>query len=70
MNKFRRKRKWEISEAEAADSGEILVHAKCIRQFALSAERNAKFHSSQQKASQFIAENVMPKEGITELILD
>jgi hypothetical protein len=30
---------------------------KCIKQFALNASKNVKFHSSQQKASQFIAEN-------------
>jgi hypothetical protein len=68
--KFRRKRKWETLEAAgAADSeGIILVHARCIKQLALSAERNAKFHSSQQTASQFIAKNVMPKEEATDSI--
>jgi hypothetical protein len=41
----------------------IAGQEKCIKQFALNASKNAKFHSSQQKASQFIAKNVSLKES-------
>ena len=47
---------------EVVDSEEILDHEKCIKQLALSAEKNAKFLSSQQKVSQFIAENVIRRK--------
>jgi len=36
---------------------------KCIKQFAQNASKNAKFHLSQQKESQFIAKNVLQKES-------
>jgi hypothetical protein len=42
-----------------ADFEEISAHEKCIKQFVLSARRNVKFHSSQQKASLFTAKNVI-----------
>jgi hypothetical protein len=51
--------------AEAADSeGEALTMdlEKCIRQFVLIASKNVKYHSSQQKANQFIASSVFSKE--------
>ena len=35
---------------------------KCIKQFVLNAEKNAKFLSSQQKASQFFARNVIERK--------
>ena len=34
-----------------------LDHEKCIKQFVPNARRNAKFHSSQEETSHFIAEN-------------
>jgi hypothetical protein len=57
------RKKWTIS-TEAA-SGEVLGREKCIRQLALSAVRNAKFLSSQWKASLFFARNVMLRERST-----
>jgi hypothetical protein len=36
----------------------ILAQERCIRQLALTAEKNAKFHSNQQKESPSIAEIV------------
>jgi hypothetical protein len=53
-------KKWQ--NLDEADSREILGREQCIKQLALSADRNAKFLSSQQKASQFIAKNAMLKE--------
>jgi hypothetical protein len=41
-----------------------LAQEKCIKQLALNAEKNAKFLSNQQKASQFIAENVTLREHL------
>lgn len=38
---------------------------KCIKQFVLSAARNAKYHSRQQKANPFIAKNAIEKEDRT-----
>jgi hypothetical protein len=43
----------------------ILALAKCIKQLVPNAAKNAKFHSSQLKASQFIAETVMQKRKAT-----
>jgi len=43
-------------------SEEILDHDKCTRQFALNVARNAKFHSSLQKAEMFFAKNAFQKE--------
>jgi len=45
----------EASAAEASAAGQ----ERCIRQFALIADRNAKFLSSQQKASQSIAKSAI-----------
>ncbi len=42
---------------------EILGRGKCIRQLALSADRNVKFLSSREKAGQFSAETAIPKKG-------
>ena len=44
---------------------EILDQKRCIKQFALNADRNAKFLSSQQKASRFTAKNVIGKKELT-----
>jgi hypothetical protein len=48
---------WEDSVAE--NSEEISGHVKCTKQLALTVERNAKFHSSLQKASLFTAKNAI-----------
>ena len=50
----------------AADSKELttLVHAKCIKQPVLNVSKNAKYHSSLLKESQFSAENVTRKEKV------
>jgi hypothetical protein len=42
-------------------SEEVSDHEKCIRQFVPNVVRNVKFLSSQQKASQFIAKNVIER---------
>ena len=53
---YSEERKWAISEAEVQE--EISADQdKCIKQLALSADRNAKFLSSQQKASLSTAKN-------------
>jgi hypothetical protein len=39
---------------------------KCIKRFVLIAVANAKFHSSLQKASQFVAKTVLDKTGLKE----
>ena len=49
---------WEDSVV-AEDSEEISGHVKCTKQLALTVERNAKFHSSLQKASLFTAKNAI-----------
>ena len=41
---------------------EDLDSEKCIKQLVLSAAKNVKYHSSQQKASLFTAENVIENE--------
>jgi hypothetical protein len=41
---------------------EIEDHAKCTKQHALTAVRNAKYRSSQTRAGQFTVENVGPRE--------
>jgi hypothetical protein len=52
--------KWENLEIEAAAVlEEISDHVKCTKQFAQNVEKNAKFLSSQQKASQYFAKNVI-----------
>ena len=61
---WRKEKKWTISTEAASE--EVLGRARCIRQLALSAERSAKFLSSQWKASLFIARNVMLKERDTD----
>ncbi len=45
-----------------ADSGEISDHERCIRQLALSVDKNVKFHSSLLKVSLSIAKNAIEKE--------
>jgi len=64
---LRRKRKqWEI----LTGAEETSAREKCIKQLALNAAVNAKFHSSLEKASLFIAGNVTGKEeGSNSLIL-
>jgi len=48
------------AEVEAMDfQEEILVQERCIKQHALIAVKNAKFHSNLQKVSQFIVKTVM-----------
>jgi len=50
----------ENEEVALAAAEEILAALeKCIKLYALTAVRNAKFLSSQQKASQFFAKNVI-----------
>jgi hypothetical protein len=53
------KEQWE--DLKAVDK-EILGHAKCIKQLVQNVVRTAKYRSNQQKASQFIAENVIEKK--------
>ena len=62
-----RKKQWKISMA--AVSEEALAQEKCRKQFALNADRNAKYLSSQQKASRFTAKNVTGKKELTKLII-
>jgi len=38
------------------------IGKKCIRQFVLTVERNAKFPSNLTEADQYTAENVIPNE--------
>ena len=54
-----------MGQEEAADSIEASIQdqEKCIRQFAQNVSKNVKFRSSQQKASQFFAENALQKES-------
>jgi hypothetical protein len=54
---YRRNIKWEI--LAAAVSEEISGQEKCTKQLVLSAAKNAKYHSSQQKASLFFARNAI-----------
>jgi ABC-type transport system involved in cytochrome bd biosynthesis fused ATPase/permease subunit len=57
--------KWHTAmAAEEASEEETSAQEKCTKLLALNAERNAKFHSSQQKASQFTAENVTLREHL------
>jgi len=49
----------KVVSIEKAASKEILGQGKCIKQLALNVVRNAKFHSSLQKVSQFIAKNAI-----------
>ncbi len=74
------KQRWESSREKAATeaavveaavvetgvSEEISALGRCIKQLVLSAGRNVKFHSSQQKASQFIAGTAIEKERISD----
>ena len=61
LNTTEKRSKWEIlEEAEAADV--ISAKERCIRQFALIAVKNAKFHSNQPKANQSIVEIVIKSE--------
>ena len=54
----------EVETAEIEDSAVIIVDSettdqeKCTKQFALTAEKNAKYHSSQVATSQLGVENV------------
>lgn len=56
INKKGEKVVWKVLDAETAEGQEALDLARCIKQFVLNAGRNAKFLSSQQKESLFIAE--------------
>jgi hypothetical protein len=51
-----------MTDQDLADFKEALDQEKCTKQFALNARKNAKFLSSLQKESQFIAKNVMLKK--------
>jgi hypothetical protein len=42
------------------------MRKRCIRQFVLIVERNAKFHSSLTEVGQYTAENAMPSEDLRE----
>jgi hypothetical protein len=60
----------EDSAAEgAADSEEASTMdlERCIRQFVLTVSKNVKYHSSQQKVNQFIANNVISREKTLEM---
>jgi len=68
--------KWDMETAGEADLAGVKEEAldqesqeKCIKQFALNAAKNARFLSSQQKASRFTAKNVTGKEELTKLII-
>jgi hypothetical protein len=53
----------EAAVAAASGQGEIsAAQGKCTRRHALSADRNAKFRSSLQKASLFSARNAIERE--------
>lgn len=45
-----------VSEEKVASTED---RGKCLKQFALNAAENAKFHSSPQKADQFFAKNAL-----------
>ncbi len=47
----------------------ISAQEKCIKQLALNATKNVKYHSSQQKASQFTAEIVSQRKEVTSFIV-
>jgi hypothetical protein len=51
------------AETEAADSTEVLDQGKCTKQFVQIVRKNAKFLSSQQRASQYFAEIVFKITG-------
>lgn len=53
----------EAADSEAAAQEEILAQEKCIKQYALSADKNAKFLLSQPKANLFIAGNVSERRS-------
>lgn len=48
-----------VPEENHSHLEEILDRERCTKQFVLNVSKNAKFHSSQQKASQFTVEVVM-----------
>ena len=48
-----------------ADEGRSAVPVKCIRQFAQSARRNAKFHSSPQAIDRSTAKNVSLRDVVS-----
>lgn len=52
-----------LTEAAAGSTEDQESPEKCTRLHVLSAERNAKFHSSQQKASQSTAEIASDQKG-------
>ena len=54
------KAKWEI--LTEAQEETLAALEKCIKQPVQNAVKNAKFHSNQQKADQFIAGNVIRKK--------
>ena len=60
-------KQWTDLTATAADSKDLttLVHAKCIKQPVPNVSKNAKYHSSLLKESQFFAGNVTRKEKVT-----
>ncbi len=64
---YRRNKQWTDLTAMAVDSKgtTTLVHVKCIKQPVLNVSKNAKYHSSLLKESQFSAENVTRKEKVT-----
>ena len=69
------KNKWEnfteVQEGTSIGVLEILDQDRCINQLAQNAVKNAKFHSSQQKASQFTVENAIEKkEDFNSLSID
>jgi len=56
----------EAAEEEAS----MTDQEKCTKQRAQSAAKNAKFHSSQQRESQSIAENALEQKGNSKRIRD
>ncbi len=55
-----------ITEAETTKGISIMDQEKCTKQNVQTVEMNAKFHLNQQKANQYIAENVSANTGNTD----
>ncbi len=57
-------KQWTDLTATVDSRETTLAHAKCIKQPVLNVSKNAKYHSSLLKESQFSAENVTRKEKV------
>lgn len=62
------RRIWETLVIKAVLDEILMGRDKCIKQLVLIAERNAKFRSSLEKASQFIAGTVFQKERLSNFL--